>query len=60
MEKNLIFSRSDNALYNLNHVYKIEKNRTDVKFYLINGESFTMNSGYIPEELKEFIDNNLY
>lgn len=28
-------------LYNLNHVYKIEKVQTTVTFYLINGETFS-------------------
>lgn len=57
MKPNFIKPYSGSTLlYNLNHVYKIEKVHTTVTFYLINGETFQMNSGHILQEIKTLFD----
>jgi hypothetical protein len=49
-------SRREYVWFNLNQVYKIEKNGTNVTFYFPNGESFEMNSGLVPDEIKKVLE----
>lgn len=43
-------------IYNLNLVYKIEKDGVDYRFHLIGGDVFTMNAGHVPKEIKESME----
>lgn len=59
METNFIRpSRREFTLFNLNHVYKIEKDGVNVTFYLINGENFTVNSGHVPSDVKRLLEGD--
>jgi len=46
------------TIFNLSLVYKIEKNGIEITFYYLNGESFTINSGQVSDEIKELLDGS--
>jgi hypothetical protein len=46
----------DTKLYNLSLVYKIEKSGVDYKFYFIGGDTMTINSGHVSDEIKALME----
>jgi len=46
----------DTVWFNVSQVYKITKEGNQVTFHYVNGETFSMNSGHVPPDIKKVIN----